>query len=253
MNNVTAIIPTLNEETNIKDAIESCLFADEIIIVDSFSTDKTQEISLKYSKVKFLVNKFEGHGPQKNWAIDQATNDWVFILDADERTSDELIKEIKLELSNPSANAYSIGRVNYFMDKKIQYVWSNDSVIRLFNRKVARYDDKFVHEKVVTSEKVKTLNNTLKHDTYFGKGLIFHLQKGDRYSTLSAKDKVNKIDQITMYHLLIKPFFGFIKRYILKRGFMDGKVGFIISCFGAWNIFIRNVKIMRMHKGEEIK
>lgn len=253
MNKVTAIVPTLNEETNIKDAIESCLFADEIIIVDSFSTDRTKDIALNYSKVKFLVNKFEGHGPQKNWAIDQATYDWIFILDADERTSDELVEEIKLELSDPSASAYSVDRVNYFMDNKIQYVWSNDSVIRLFDKNLARYDDKFVHEKIVTSTEVKSLKNTLKHDTYSGKGLIFHLQKGDRYSTLSAKDKVSKVKKITAYHLVVKPLFGFIKRYIIKRGFLDGKVGFIISCFGAWNIFIRNVKIMRMHKGEEIK
>lgn len=177
MNKVTAIIPTLNEEANIKGAIESCLFADEIIVIDSLSTDATKEITAQYSKVTFIENKFLGHGPQKNKAIDQALHDWIFILDADERTSPGLIREIELTLKDPAHSAYSIDRVNFFMDKEIKYVWSNDSVIRLFNKNYARYDDKFVHEKIVTSKPIGLLKNTLKHDTYSGKGLSFHLKK----------------------------------------------------------------------------
>ena len=91
------------------------------------------------------------------------------------------------------------------------------------------------------------------HDTYKGKGLTSHLRKGEVYTTWAALDRVNKIKKVTLYHLLIKPLFGFFKRYILQMGFLDGKQGFIISSFGAWNIFIRNVKVMRMHAGEKFE
>ena len=95
------------------------------------------------------------------------------------------------------------------------------------------------------------LNNRLKHDTYAGKGLEAHLIKGLRYTTWAALDRVEKIKKITFFHLLIKPFFAFLKRYILQRGFLDGKQGFIIACMGSWNVFIRNVKVWRMHNGEQ--
>lgn len=252
MSKITAIIPTFNEEHNIKSAIESCLFADEIIVVDSFSTDKTVEIVKQYPQVTLLEHEYVHSAAQKNWTIPQAANDWIFLLDADERTTPELIAEIKQTINSQTIEeaAFWIGRDNYFMDEKLNHIWGGDSVIRLFRKSLCRYEDKNVHAEILAEGAIGRLKGRLIHDTYKGKGLEAHLLKGMRYTTWAALDRVDKIKKITLYHLLVKPFFAFLKRYILEKGFLDGKQGFIISCMGSWNVFIRNVKIWRMHNGE---
>lgn len=254
MEKITAIIPCFNEEVNIKDAIESCLFADEIICVDSFSTDRTVEIIKSYPQVKLLEHEYVNSAAQKNWTIPQASHDWIFLLDADERVPQELVKEIKDTVaSNPTPVAFWIKRRNYFMDKELKHVWKGDAVIRLFRKSKCRYQDKHVHAEIEAQGEISRLNTAMIHDTYKGKGLTSHLRKGEIYTTWAALDRVNKIKKVTLYHLLVKPFFGFLKRYVLQMGFLDGKQGFIISCFGAWNVFIRNVKVMRMHAGEKFE
>lgn len=251
MEKITAIIPSFNEEHNIKSAIESCLFADEIIVVDSFSTDKTVEIVRSYPQVTLLEHEYIHSAAQKNWTIPQAKHDWIFLLDADETTNQKLIKEIHSIINSDNKEvAYWIGRDNYFMDKKLDHVWKGDAVIRLFRKSKCKYEDKHVHAEVLAEGEIGRLKNRMAHDTYKGKGLEAHLLKGQRYTTWAALDRVNKIKKVTIYHLLIKPLFAFLKRYILQMGVLDGKQGFIISCMGAWNVFIRNVKVWRIHEGE---
>jgi glycosyltransferase involved in cell wall biosynthesis len=251
---ITAIIPTFNEEHNIAGAIESCLFADEIIVVDSFSTDKTTQIvKEKYPQVKLLEHEYKYSAAQKNWTIPQASCEWIFLLDADERTSDELIAEIKQEIQTPRHTCYWIPRVNCFMDKELKFAWRGDAVIRLFKRDDCKYEDKHVHAEIITDGTTGWLKNSLKHDTYQGKGLESHVIKNYRYSTWAAHDRVHKIKKITFYHLMIKPLFAFFKRYILQGGIFDGRQGFIIAMFGMWSVFLRNVKIWRMHQGEKIE
>ena len=248
---ITAIIPCYNEEFNIRGAIESCLFADEIIVVDSFSTDGTLGIVGEFPQVKLLQHEYEHSAAQKNWTIPQAKYDWIFLLDADERTCPPLIDEIKgIISSSPREVAFWIKRDNFFMDQKVNNVWKGDAVIRLFRKSRCQYEDKHVHAEILADGAIGKLKNTLKHDTYAGKGLEPHLLKGMRYTTWAALDRVNKIKKVTYYHLVIKPLFAFFKRYILNKGFLDGKAGFIISCLGAWNVFIRNVKVYRIHAGE---
>ena len=251
MEKITAIIPCFNEENNIKEAIESCLFADEIIVVDSFSTDKTIEIIKTFPQVKLLQHEYKHSAAQKNWTIPQATHDWIFLLDADEKTNPKLISEIQGRISSNSEEvAYWIGRDNYFMGQKLDHIWKGDAVIRLFRKSKCKYEDKHVHAEVLADGKIGRLKHKMAHDTYKGKGLEAHLLKGQRYTTWAALDRVHKIKKVTLYHLLIKPFFAFLKRYILQLGLLDGKAGFIISCMGSWNVFIRNVKVWRMHEGE---
>lgn len=252
MEKITAIIPCFNEERNIADAIKSCEFADEIICVDSFSTDKTVEIIKSFPRVKLLEHEYVHSAAQKNWTIPQAAHDWIFLLDADERTTPELIEEIKATVaSSPQEVGFWIGRTNYFMDQELKHVWKGDAVIRLFRKSRCKYQDKHVHAEIETDGQIGRLRNKLIHDTYKGKGLASHLKKADRYTTWAALDRVEKIKRVGLYHLLVKPFFAFLKRYVLQMGFLDGRPGFIISCFGAWNVFIRNVKVMRLHAGEE--
>ncbi len=251
MEKITAIIPCYNEEHNIRDAIASCLFADEIIVVDSFSSDATVSIVKEFPQVKLLEHEYINSAAQKNWTIPQASHDWIFLLDADETTDAKLVQEIKETInSNPTEVAFWIGRDNFFMDRKLEHVWKGDAVIRLFRKSKCKYEDKHVHAEILTDGPIGKLKNRLSHDTYKGKGLEAHLLKGQRYTTWAALDRVNKIKKITLYHLLIKPLFAFFKRYILQMGILDGKPGLVISCMGAWNVFIRNVKVWRMHQGE---
>ena len=215
MEKITAIIPCFNEENNIKEAIESCMFADEIIVVDSFSSDKTVDIIKTYNNVKLLQHEYEHSAAQKNWTIPQASNDWIFLLDADETTSKELIDEIRDTINSGTEKvAFWIGRENYFMDKKLNHVWKGDAVIRLFRKSKCRYENKHVHAEILADGEIGKLNNKLSHDTYKGKGLEAHLLKGQRYTTWAALDRVNKIKKVTLYHLLIKPFFAY-SRYEL--------------------------------------
>ncbi|MBT4790305.1 MAG: glycosyltransferase family 2 protein, partial [Halobacteriovoraceae bacterium] len=146
MEKISAIIPTFNEEHNIRTAIESCLFADEVIVVDSFSADKTVEIIKEYPQVKLLQHEYIHSAAQKNWTIPQASHDWIFLLDSDEKTNPELIQEIKNTINSDAQEvAYWIGRDNYFMDKKLEHIWKGDAVIRLFKKSKCRYEDKNVH------------------------------------------------------------------------------------------------------------
>lgn len=251
---ITAIIPTFNEALNIRDAVASCEFADEIIVVDSFSTDGTVELAKSNPKVKVLIHEYLNSAAQKNWTIPQASHEWIFLLDADERTTPELIQEIKNTISNPSHSAYWIKRSNYFMDKKLNFVWKGDAVIRLFKRDDCKYEDKHVHAEIISKGSIGRLSKgELLHDTYKAKGLESHVIKNYRYSTWAAHDRVNKIKKITMYHLMLKPLFAFFKRYILQGGIFDGRQGFIVAMFGMWSVFLRNVKIWRMHQGEKIE
>ena len=250
MKKLTAIIPTFNEEHNIEDVIESVSFADEIMVVDSFSTDKTVEIARRYTD--FIIRKkYENDSSQKNWAIPQANFDWILLVDADERVSTGLRNEIVRVLKDdPECVAFRIRRSNYFMGKKIRFSgWQGDSVTRLFKRDECRYQNKRVHAEIETAGKIGRLENKLIHNTYTN--LASYLEKANSYSTRGAYDRVGEVKKVTFYHLLIKPFFRFLKHYVIRLGFLDGREGFIISVLSAQHVFMRSLKLWRIKKGEE--
>ena len=150
MEKITAIIPTYNEQHNISAAIDAVAWADEVIVVDSFSTDKTVEIA-KQKGARLVQREYENSASQKNWIIPQATHSWIFLLDADERVTDKLKLEINQLLANTDLkDAYWIRRINYFMGKKVRFSgWQGDKVIRLFKRDKCRYQDKHVHSEII--------------------------------------------------------------------------------------------------------
>jgi hypothetical protein len=204
--------------------------------------------------VKLLIHEYKYSAAQKNWTIPQAQHDWIFLLDADERPTKKLVEEIKNTIENPKGiDAFWITRQNTFMDKKLSFTWKSDAVIRLFRKSKCQYEDKHVHAEILCEGKIGRLRHKLTHDTYKGKGLEFHLNKGDRYSTWSAYDHVDKVGKVTLYHLAMRPTFAFVKHYFIKGGIFDGKVGFIISILTAWNVFIRFVKVWRIKSGEKIE
>jgi glycosyltransferase involved in cell wall biosynthesis len=250
MHSVTAIIPCKNEEVDIAEAIRSVAWANEILVVDSYSTDKTVEIA-RAAGAHVLQRAFDTFARQKNWAIGQAQHSWVFILDADERVPAALAAEIQTLLQQPEPPhvAYWIGRQNYFMGQLVRYSgWQFDKVIRLFRRDGCRYPEVQVHEEIsITAGTIGQLQQKLVHNTY--RGLRQYLDKWDHYTWLSARDL--KTERVTLYHLGFKPLVRFFRHYIWFGGILDGKVGFIISYLSAGSVFMRYLKCWRRQEGEK--
>lgn len=248
MTKISAIIPTYNEEHNIQAAIDSVRFADEIIVVDSFSTDRTVEIA-EANGVRLLQREYENSASQKNWTIPQASHDWIVLLDADERIDEDLKTEIQSIVKNgeTSTVAYWIKRRNFFMGKEVRFSgWQGDKVIRLFMRDKCRYEDKSVHAEVLADGPVGTLKNKLTHNTY--KDIFHFLEKWDRYSTWGAQDRSRRGEKPGIYHFVFKPVFRFFQDYILKGGILDGLVGLIISALGSTSVFMRSLKTWQLNK-----
>lgn len=249
MKKLTAIIPTFNEESNISDAIKSINFADEIIVVDSFSTDKTIELATPLATT-ILKRKYENSASQKNWVIPQAKHEWILLLDADERVTPELKKEvIKILKSETNYSGFWIKRQNYFIGKRVFFSgWQGDKVIRLFKRDESRYEEKHVHAEIISKGRIGILKNKLIHNTFKSKKA--YLQKLERYAKWQAKDYDAKTGIITPFHKLIKPTFRFIKHYILQFGILDGYVGVIISLYQAKAVKMR-YKYLKEYRNEK--
>lgn len=250
MEKLTAIIPTGNEEYNIEAVLESVSFADEIMVVDSYSTDRTVELARKHTD--FVIQReYENSASQKNWAIPQATHEWILLLDADERPSPGLKEEIQKILENPDKDAYWIYRQNYFFGHRLKYSgWQGDKVIRLFRKSKSRYEDKHVHAEVLVDGEVGSLKHKLEHHTY--RDLDHYFEKFQRYTTWGAYDRIEKNSRVSAYHLMVKPAYGFFQKYILKRGFMDGRTGLIVALQHSWYLFVRALKIWRLQEGEKL-
>ncbi|MGO3707624.1 MAG: glycosyltransferase family 2 protein [Mesonia hippocampi] len=251
MEKLTAIIPTGNEIHNIEEVIASVDFADEILVVDSFSTDGTYEKALEKAD-RVLQRKFDYHAAQKNWAIPQASHQWILLVDADERVTPELKKEIQTLLKNPSTDtvAYWIGRKNHFMGEVVHYSgWRNDKVIRFFKRDQCKYEDIYVHEEIIANGKVGKLENKLYHNTYTS--MDRYLEKMNRYAWCQAKDYDKKTGKLTAFHFIVKPFWGFIKHYFIQAGFRDGVVGLNIAFIRSYSIFMRYSKLWLLRKNRK--
>jgi glycosyltransferase involved in cell wall biosynthesis len=257
MEKITAIIPTFNEEFHIKEAIESVLWCDEVIVVDSFSTDRTVEIVKSFPQVRLLQREYEHSASQKNWTIPQASHPWIFLLDADERPTAELVEEIKhVVKTGTKYSGFWIYRRNHFMGKRINYSgWQSDKVIRLFKRDECSYENKHVHAEIISKGEISILREKLIHYTY--KDLNSYLKKADRYTTWGALDRYHKFEKrghrIGLTYLFFRPFGRFIRHYFWRLGILDGTHGFVVSALAAYNVFIRAVKIWRLQNGEKIE
>lgn len=218
---ITAIIPTLNEEENIVGAIDSLNFVDEIIVLDSFSTDQTTALCKK-ENVKFIQRRFDDFSSQKNYAIDQAQHDWIFILDADERIPENLAQEINQVLTVPhNFVGYSIYRTFYYRDERVKFGgWQTDKVVRLFKKKYCRYDGKLVHEKLSCNGKVGRLVNRMNH--YSFKGPEQYRKKLNFYAALQAKEILRSGKNVHPILRMVKPGFRFIVLFFVRLGFLDG-------------------------------
>ena len=239
---ITAIIPTLNEEIHIRKAIESVNFADEIIVIDSFSSDNTVEIA-KTQNVKILQRKFDDFSSQKNYAIQQATHNWIYVLDADERVTLELREEILEKVKNPNGFVgFNVYRTFYFIGRRLNYSgWQRDKVIRLFRKDKCKYDGRLVHERIAADGAIGFFKNKLEHYSY--RGYDHYIEKLNHYSSLKAKTLFDKGKKVNAFHIIIKPPVRFIIHYIIRLGFLDGFPGFIISVVQSYGVLTRYIKL----------
>ncbi|WP_369832049.1 glycosyltransferase family 2 protein [Neisseria sp. N177_16] len=217
-----------NEENNIQDCIESCNFAQEVVVIDDFSTDKTVEIAEKCG-AKVIQRAMNGDwGGQQTFAIEQAESEWIFFIDADERCTQELGQEIIQTVARGEEFGFWVKRINHFQRKIVKHgPLSPDWVCRLMPRQGSRVEG-FVHPKIIHQFADRKLNAPMLHFTY--ETWEQYLRKMNQYSTLSA-EKYKKEGR--EYHFLIdivlRPLFAFVKMYILKRGFLDGVLGYILA------------------------
>ncbi len=251
MHKLTAIIPTKNEINNIEAVIASVNFADEILVIDSFSEDGTFE-KAKTIATKVIQRKFDFYGAQKNHAISKAEHQWILLVDADERVTPELKTEILSVLNNNKIdhNAFSIKRINHFMGQRVNYSgWRNDSVIRLFKKEACKYDNRHVHESLQVNGTIGKLEHKFLHYSY--RSFDLYMEKMNHYATLQAKDYDKKTGALTPYHFIIKPFWGFVKHYIIQSGFRDGIVGLTIGYVQGYVVFMRYVKLWLLRKNRD--
>lgn len=246
-NKISAVIITGNEENNIKDCLKSVQWADEIIVVDSESTDRTVQIAKEYTD-KVFIRKWKGYSDQKSYAIALAKNDWVLSLDADERVSENLAKEI-LETNLSPNNGYFIKRDNYFLGKLIRGCgWGNDMQLRLLKKSEAKLSDRIVHEKFIVTGRTSTLKNSFIH--YSFKNLNNAFAKINNYSTLEANEKVDK-KTVNIFTVLISPAFYFLHHFIIRKGFLDGVHGIIISYMHMVTKIQVQLKILEIKKNRK--
>lgn len=256
MNKLSVIIATKNEERNIQNCLESIKWADEIVIVDDMSTDKTVEICKRYTEKIFFNDSQGSFHKNKNLGIEKVTGDWILSLDADERVSPELKEEIlSILVSQPSiAIGYYIPRKNYFLGKWIKGCgWWPDRIIRLFKNGVTRWPlDIHDTPRIEEKEKIGYLRTSLIHYTY--QNLFQYFEKFNHYTSRLAQEehekgiKINKGNFSTYF--LIKPLFWFLRKYFLWKGCRDGFRGFFISFSSALVIFVTYAKLWEKQKSK---
>lgn len=230
MQKISGIIICKNEEKNIEECLKSIQWCDEIIIVDSGSTDKTVEIAKKYTD-KIFFNEWKGFSNQRKFALTKVSNEWVFVLDADERCTSDLATEIKTILSpaNLQTKGFYIPRKSFFLNKWVKYCgWYPDYKLRLFEKNFVKITDRLVHEGYEINGDTGKLKNDIMH--YTVNSISEFTEKINHYSSLSAIEKSNK-KKITFLYLFFVPHFEFIKKYIFQLGFLDGITGLMVSYF----------------------
>lgn len=230
-NKISAVIITGNEENNIKDCLKSAQWADEIIVVDSESTDATVKIAKEFTD-KVFIHKWEGYAKQKSFAISKANNEWILSLDADERVTKSLANEIEnYDLQNSKYDAFKIRRENYFIGKKISYCgWGKDFQLRLFRKSKTKLNNKLVHEGFIVDGQIGALKNVVQHYSYknFNDGFL----KINEYSSLEALEKYKR-KKVSTLRILFYPVLAFLQHYFIRKGIKDGKHGLMVSLMHA--------------------
>jgi glycosyltransferase involved in cell wall biosynthesis len=246
---LTVLIPCKNERLNIRACIESVRgIADEILIADSGSTDGTLDIVRSLGGCRIIEREYVNSANFKNWAIPQATHEWVLVVDADERVSPELAAEIRLVLSSPPKHdAYRLRRDNFFLGHPIRYCdWNTPELTRLFRRDLGRYQERRVHADVeIVGGTIGDLTGKLLHYTAWD--LADFVAKQNRYSTWAAEDMHDKGKRHGLVVSLLRFPIRFLYLYVLRLGFLDGMAGLVVCSIMAHYAFLKSAKLWALH------
>lgn len=246
-NGLSALIITFNEESNIKSAIENLAFADEIIIVDSYSTDATASIASSFENVKIIQNNFINYADQRNFAISLASYPWILFIDADERINPALEEEIKTIIQKEnSIVAYEFNRTFLFNKEPLHFSgWQTDKIYRLFRKENGYYDgNKIVHEKLIVNGKSGVVKNKLLHYSYTD--YSSYKYKMIQYGKMKAIEELNKGTVPNVFHFYIRPAYQFLYQYIIRLGIFDGKKGIIICFLNTYSVYIRFQELKKL-------
>jgi len=241
---ITAILITKNAEATIRRCIESVGWADEIVVVDSGSTDDTQAICRELGAKVTVTDDWPGFGPQKNRALDAASGDWVLSIDADEWVTTELREEISAIIADPSAvEAYALPRRSSFCGRIMNHSgWWPDHVVRLFRRSNARFSDDRAHERLIVDGVTRKLKQPLMHEAIVDMEQM--LGKMNLYSSASARMLHERGRRASILTALLHGGWAFFRTYVLRRGFLDGREGFILAVANAEGSYYRYIKLM---------
>lgn len=243
---LSAVIITLNAASQLEECLRSVAFCDEIVVVDSGSTDGTVELAERHG-ARVIRSEWLGFGPQKQFAVEQAKHDWVLCIDADERVGDTLRTSIESAMIEPEARGFRCPRCNRFMGRYLRHGegypdWS----LRLFHRRHARWSEDSVHEKVLARGRIGTLSGDLMHDS--AETVESYLTKQNRYTTLAAREAVARGKHATVAHLLLSPAVRFIKFYFFRLGILDGMPGLVHIAIGCCNSFAKYAKMIEIRR-----
>jgi glycosyltransferase involved in cell wall biosynthesis len=240
---LSVTVITLNEAANIGAALASVAWADEVVVVDSGSTDETVAIARKHG-ARVEVRHWPGYSAQKNYAAAIAAHDWIFSLDADERVTPELAAEIRATLSGePAARGYRVPRVTWYLGRWIRGTdWYPDYQLRLYDRRAAEWNGRPVHESVrLRTGAPAHLRHDLQHYGY--RDISHHLATIDRYTTLAAGQWASEGRRVTAFGLAVHPAAAFLRNYILRRGVTQGTAGLIVSALNSYYVFLKLAKL----------
>lgn len=244
---ISALLIVYNEAKHINEVINNISFADEIIVVDSFSTDDTLAELAQFKHVKTIQRKFENFADQRNFALQQANHPWVLFIDADERIPDALKSEILATVNNPQdAVAFMFKRLYFFNKKRIHFSgFQTDTTFRLFKKDHVTYiEDKLVHEMPRIGGQSKILKNNMLH--YCFDSAAHYKAKMEHYASLKALELYKNGKRPTRFHFIFRPTYKFINNYFLRLGFLDGKPGFQICYLSAYGVYYRYKELERL-------
>lgn len=247
----SAIVVCFNEEDRIEDCLKSLAWCDEIVVVDSYSTDKTPEICRRYTE-KFVQRQWAGYKDQKAYAHSLATMEWVLLVDSDEWVSDELRREITEVLAGDKGEfaGYAIPRLVHYLGRWWRRGgWYPDYDVRLFQRKQASWGGAEPHEKIIVDGKVRRLQHPLHHFTY--RSIDDHINRINRFTTVSSAELKKAGGRWRLSDALLRPAVRFFRSYILKRGFMEGFAGFYVALTAAVYVFLKYAKLWELELKEK--
>jgi glycosyltransferase involved in cell wall biosynthesis len=246
---ISVTIITYNEAAHLRAALESVAWADEIVIVDSGSSDGTADIA-RQAGTRFEVREWPGYAAQKNYAASLARHDWIFSLDADERVSPELASSLQAwRTTTPTMAASRVARVSWYLGRWLRSTdWYPDSQVRLYDRRVGTWQTRRVHESVQVKGSVGALAGELLHFPY--DSVSDHLQRIDRYTSLAALDLHDTGRRASAAGLLLHPPGAFLRNYLLRGGIRDGRVGLAVSLLNATYVLMKHVKLLELELAE---